>query len=365
MSYKPAIASMSLGRCFAHHSLETKFKAARDAGLSGMEMFYEDIADLASTLPSHPSPSSHIHAAQYIRSLSSYYALPIIACGPFSNYEGLLSPSARASKRQELHLWFQVCRILGTDLIQVPSTFAPPSTHTSSLSQIICDLRELADLGAAQKPPFRFAFENLCFGTYIDTWSGAWEVVQGVDRENFGMCLDTFNIAGREFADPASSTGTVPNAQEAFTKSMEKMVQAIDAKKVFYIQIADAERLAVPLVEGNEYYVEGQKARMSWSRNCRLFLGEQNRGGYLPVMDVVKAICDGLGYKGWVSFELFNRSLVAKGDHVPREHAERAMRSWKYVCGEMGWDNVGANVYERRLEREKRGEVGSGVMAKL
>lgn len=38
MSYKPAIASMSLGRCFAHHSLEAKFKAARHAGLSGIEM---------------------------------------------------------------------------------------------------------------------------------------------------------------------------------------------------------------------------------------------------------------------------------------------------------------------------------------
>ncbi|KAB8298575.1 hypothetical protein EYC80_000754 [Monilinia laxa] len=365
MSYKPAIASMSLGRCFAHHSLESKFKAARDAGLSGIEMFYEDLADLASTLPSHPSPSSHIHAAQYIRSLSSYYGLPIIACGPFSNYEGLLSASARKSKLQELHLWFQVCRILGTDLIQIPSTFSSPTTNISSLPQIISDLREIADLGAAQNPPFRFAFENLCFGTHIDTWSGAWDVVKGVDRDNFGLCLDTFNIAGREFADPASPTGTVPNAQAAFKKSMEKLVRTIDPKKVFYIQIVDAERLSAPLVEGHEFYVEGQKARMSWSRNCRLFLGEQDRGAYLPAMDVLKAICDGLGYKGWVSFELFNRSLIEKGDHVPREHAERAMKSWEYVCGEMGWENVGPNLNERKAERERRGEVGSEVMARL
>lgn len=366
MSFKPAIASMSLGRCYAGHSLETKFKAARDAGLSGIEMFYEDLADLASTLPSHPSPSSHIHAAQYIRSLSSYYALPIIACGPFFCEEGLLSPSAWKSKLQDLRLWFQVCRILGTDIIQIPSTFSSASTtNPPSLSKMITDLREIADLGAAQKPPFRFAFENLCFGSYIDTWSGAWEIVKGVDRENFGLCLDTFNICGREYADPASPSGTVSNAHVTFRQSMEKMVRTIDPKKVFYIQIVDAERLARPLIEGHEFYSEGMKARMSWSRNCRLFLGEQDRGGYLPVMDVVSAICDGLGYRGWVSFELFNRSLVERGDYVPMEHAERAVRSWEYVCGEMGWENVCANVNEKRAEKERRGEIGSEVMARL
>ncbi|KAF7855998.1 hypothetical protein EAF04_009954 [Stromatinia cepivora] len=310
---------------------------------------------ISSTLPSHPSPYSHIHAAQYIRSLSSYYALPIIACGPFFCEEGLLSPSARKSKLQDLQLWFQVCRILGTDIIQIPSTFSSASANTPSLSQMISDHREIVDLGTAQKPPFRFVFENLCFGTYIDTWSGAWEIVKGVDRDNFGLCLDTFNIAGREFADPASPTGTVPNAQVTFKQSMEKMVQTIDLKKVFYIQVVDAERLVIPLLEGHEFYSEGMKALMSWSRNCRLFLGGQDRGGYLPVMDVVKAICNGLGYRGWVSFELFNRSLVEKGDHVPMEHAERAARSWEYVCGEMGWENVCANV----------NEIGSEVMARL
>ncbi|KAK6603691.1 4-hydroxyphenylpyruvate [Botrytis cinerea] len=326
MSFKPAIASMSLGRCFAHHSLEQKFKAARDAGLSGIEMFYEDLADLASNLPSHPSPSSHIHAAQYIRSLSSYYGLPIIACGPFFCQEGSLSSSARKSKLQELNLWFQVCRILGTDIIQIPSTFTSSSGNAPSISQMVSDLREIADLGAAQKPPFRFAFENLCFGAHIDTWSGAWEIVKGVDRDNFGLCLDTFNIAGREFADPASPSGTVPMLKRHSRR------------------IVDAERLAEPLVEGHEFYTEGMKARMSWSRN---------------------SICDGLGYNGWVSFELFNRSLVEKGDHVPREHAERAVRSWEYVCEEMGWENVCANVNERRAERERRGEIGTDVMARL
>ncbi|PQE22932.1 3-dehydroshikimate dehydratase protein [Rutstroemia sp. NJR-2017a BBW] len=333
--YKSAIASMSLGRCSAGHGLPAKFKAAKDAGLAGIEMFYEDLVDLASTFPDYPSERSYLQAAREIHALSEQYALPIIALGPFSNYEGLLDPSARKEKLEELHLWFSICRILGTDLIQIPSTFAPSTQNTGDMPTIIHDLQQIADIGASYG--FRFAFEALCFGTHINTWSASWSVVKGVDRENFGLCLDTFNMAGREYADPASPTGKTPNADILFKQSLARMVEELDPKKIFYIQIVDAERLAAPLDEKHEFHVEGQRPRMSWSRNCRLFLGEQDRGGYLPVMDVVKAICEGLGYTGWVSMELFNKTLLDRSESVPEVHADRAMKSWRYVCSEMGW----------------------------
>ena len=59
-------------------------------------------------------------------------------------------------------------------------------------------------------------------------------------------------------------------------------------------------------------------------------------------MDVLRAICDtpekgGLGYKGWVSMELFNRSLTVEGDEVPIEHADRATESWRKIVKAMGW----------------------------
>jgi 4-hydroxyphenylpyruvate dioxygenase len=72
-------------------------------------------------------------------------------------------------------------------------------------------------------------------------------------------------------------------------------------------------------------------------------LCEEERGGYLPVLDVLKAICDekeGLGYKGWISMELFNRSLLVEGSEVPTEHAERAMRSWGKIVKAMGWEKM-------------------------
>lgn len=232
-------------------------------------------------------------------------------------------------------------RILGTDIIQIPSTFQTEG-FTGDLNAIVKDLREIADLGAAQTPPFRFAYENLCFGTFNSTWESAWAVVKGVDRDNFGLCMDTFNIAGRGWADPAREDGRQENADEVFRESLKRMVKEVDVNKIFYVQVVDAERLSQPLNENHPFHVDGQVPRMSWSRNARLFICEEERGGYLPVIDVLKAICDekeGLGYKGWISMEYFNRSLVEEGSQVPVEHARRAMESWRRLVKVMGWED--------------------------
>lgn len=218
---------------------------------------------------------------------------------------------------------------------------------TGDIDAVVRDLQAISDLGAQQSPPFRFAFENLCFGAFFDTWEKAWEVVRRVDRPNFGWCLDTYNIAGREYGDPSRSDGVVEGmTREKFQESMRKMARTIEVEKVFYVQVVDAERLRQPLDQRHAFYVEGQKPRMSWSRNARLFICEEERGGYLPVMDVVRAITSakedgGLGYQGWISMELFNRSLTVEGEEVPREHAERAMQSWRRLEGRMGWCGEG------------------------
>lgn len=241
----------------------------------------------------------------------------------------------------ELKLWFEICHILGTDIIQIPCTFQTEGM-TGDINIVAQDFREIADLGAKQNPPFRFAFENLCFGTYFDTWKKAWSVVKAVDRPNFGLCLDTYNIAGREFADPLSPDGKCENAEHSFKESIKQMAREIDVKKVFYVQVVDGERLHAPLDSNHPFHVDGQRPRMSWSRNARLFICEEERGGYLPVVDVLRAITEGLGYKGWISMELFNRSLNEKGEHVPKEHAERAVESWRRLEKRMGWKEEGS-----------------------
>ena len=287
-----------------------------------------------------------------------------MALGPFSDFEGRLDPVIRAEKLKELQVWFKVGRILGTDIIQIPCTFMTEGV-TGDMETVARDLREIADLGANETPPYRFAYENLCFGTFNDTWDKAWAVVQAVDRVNFGLCLDTFNIAGREWADPASPTGKVENADEVFRQSMRRMAKTIDVKKVFYVQVVDAERLSAPLDERHPFHVAGQQPRMSWSRNARLFICEEQRGGYLPVVEVVKAICDkkdGLGYEGWISMELFNRTLLDQRDEVPKEHAERAMESWRRLVKVMGWHD---KVDWRRAEGQSEAHVEAAHVADI
>jgi 4-hydroxyphenylpyruvate dioxygenase len=160
--------------------------------------------------------------------------------------------------------------------------------------------------------------------------------VRRVDRPNFGICLDTFNIAGSVWADPASVTtadGKTANADAALQATLAKMLEVVDVDKVFYVQIVDAERMRHPLVPGHAFYVAGQPARMSWSRNARLFAFEE--GGYLPVLPITKTILDGLGYRGWVSMELFSRTMADPDPSVPAEHARRAGQAWKKLQREI------------------------------
>jgi 4-hydroxyphenylpyruvate dioxygenase len=107
------------------------------------------------------------------------------------------------------------------------------------------------------------------------------------------------------------------------------MVDQVDVSKVFYVQAGDAQKLDPPLSESHPFYAVDQPARMSWSRNARLFPYEEDKGGYLPVEGVMKAIVNGLGYDAWVSLELFSHDLGDTDEQLPARYAERAAASWK------------------------------------
>lgn len=346
MSLKPAIASMSLGRAYAGHLLPFKLDQARANGLTGIEIFYEDLEYLARSecnlpmtfppSPESPTPEALLHAASTIRKLCDERELTIIGLQPFMHYEGLLDREEHRQRIEKLKLWFKIAKVLKTDVIQIPANFLTRDQISGDLDLVVKDLQEVADIGLKQEPVIKFAYENLCWSTYFDTWEQGWEIVEKVDRDNFGLCLDTFNIAGRVYGDPTAADGKTKNAEADMKKSLEVMAKEIDLKKVFYIQVVDAEQMSEPLVDGHAFHVKGQPPRMNWSRNARLFYGEKGRGGYLPVLDVVKVIIDGLGYKGWVSMELFSRTLAETGEEVPKEHARRARVAWekleKEIC---------------------------------
>ncbi|GAB7362467.1 hypothetical protein MBLNU230_g2789t1 [Neophaeotheca triangularis] len=324
MPCQSAICSHSLGRAWVH-SLESKLDQAALHGLD-IELFYEDLLYFARRLAgindqsTIPEADQMIDAARAVRSLCDERGLTVMCLQPFMHYEGLRDRREHGRRVEEMNLWVRMCRILGANVIAIPSTFLQESEASGDMELIVGDLREVADLD----PEIWFAYEALAWGTYVDTWEKSWEIVKAVDRANFGLCLDTFNMAGRVYADPAASDRRNPDGQVDFDSSMRRLTDDVDVDKIVYIQIADAEYLPQPLVEGNEFYEASQPPRMSWSRNCRLFYGEQNRGGYLPVHAILKVLFEEKKYSGWVSSEIFHRDLTDSSPQCPQKLALRA-----------------------------------------
>lgn len=351
---------MSLGRSYAGHSLAHKLDMAQAYGYKGIELFYEDLADLARQLGHATAEENELAAAARIRQMCEARDLAILCLQPFAGYEGLLDRAEHARRLAQLRFWFRLARGLGTDMVQIPSSFLPASQCTGDRARVVADLRRVADLGRAEG--VRFVYEALCFGTHTDTWEASWDIVRAVDRPNFGLCLDTFNIAGRVYADPAAATGCCgdadpadPAAHAALQASLARLRAVVDVAKVFYVQVVDAERLAAPLQPGHALYDAAQPARMSWSRSCRLFYGERERGAYLPVREVAGALFHGLGFEGWVSLELFHRRMADGDAGVPRELARRGAVSWARLVRDLGL-RVEDAVYDEGAD----GAAGAG-----
>ncbi|SPN99289.1 related to dehydroshikimate dehydratase [Cephalotrichum gorgonifer] len=300
MSCKLGICTLSLGQSSAGHDLPTKLRAARAHGIQGVEIFDDDLLHLADSFPGGKDVQENGGlAAAVIRQLCQENDLTIICLQPFRHYEGILDNTQRARRFAELQHYMNLAQILGTDLLLIPSSFLPAEQLSNRDEDLVADLAAAADYGARQRPPIRIAYEALCWGTRIDVWERSWEMVTRVDRPNFGMCIDTFNLAGRVFADPSSTTGKTPHAERVITESLRRLTTYVDVRKVFLVQMGDAARLSEPLVPGHVLYNENQPTRMSWSRHCRLFYGEHHLGGYLPVKEIMTSVLVGLGYRGW------------------------------------------------------------------
>jgi 4-hydroxyphenylpyruvate dioxygenase len=346
----PGIATQSLGNA-AHHCLPKKLSLSASHGFQGIELFFEDLESTARSLPSSYPPGlagstfsgstpwqeQLLAAATYVSDLCEQLRLEIICLQPFMHYGGIIDRERHAQRIEEMRFWILLAQRLGTDLIQVPSSFLSESECTRDVEVVARDMREIADLGLQQTPPIRFCYEALAWGTQVDLWDQAWQVVKLVDRPNFGTCLDTFNLCGRVYADPASPNGINTNAERDMQRSFKRLREELDPKKVFYVEAVDGERLDQPLNEQHPWHVDGQPPRMTWSRNARLFPLEKK--GYLPVIETLQAILD-TGYEGYISFEFFSRTANDPHPAVPEQHAKRAQESWRKLSEKMGWDQA-------------------------
>ncbi|GAA5891088.1 hypothetical protein JCM6882_006416 [Rhodosporidiobolus microsporus] len=331
---------MSLGQASAGHRLPDKLRAAAEAGLVGIEIFDQCLEAYADEFEGATPQKRQRAAAKETGRLAKELGLEIFVLQPLRNYDGILDEQEHSKRIDEVNFRFELCKLLHCDLLQVPASFRLDDGVTGKEDKVVADLREIADLGLQQDPPIRFSYEGMCWSTTNYTWQKSWSIVQKVDRPNFGLVLDGFHIAGRDFADPTAPSGIRIGGHTRLACSLDELVRTVPVEKIFYLELADAELISPPLSEigakepsKSPFHVDGQQPRMSWSRNCRLFPYEQDRGGYMPVDKVMKAFVE-LGFEGYLSFEIFHRDLFKEDKDVPTQFAQRAKRSWEKMKAE-------------------------------
>ncbi|OAP61477.1 hypothetical protein AYL99_03680 [Fonsecaea erecta] len=359
--HKLAISTVSLG-WHASHTLGRKLAAAAEAGFQGVEIYITDLDSYAAG-----AGIARVQAAEEIRRLCAQHHLGIVCLGSFNNFEG----DPRRSLEERLHSareWIAMARALGTDVIQVPSNEDPDAV--GDMDTIVAELQALADLGLHESsspslPAVRFAYEALGWGTHVADWEESLRVVDLVARPNFGLCLDSYHVLGRLWADPRSPSGRRPGGDAALRRSLgtfrERFANPVPPSSssqtqtqtqthpLIYIQLSDAERLRPPILPGHEAYSPHKDGVHSWCRYGRLFPLERDRGAYLPVEDVARAWLlqlnnndnkdgGGGGIVGcWVSMEIFHRDMERQ-ENGPEHWAQRGRRSWDELVKRLGLD---------------------------
>jgi 2-keto-myo-inositol isomerase len=149
------------------------------------------------------------------------------------------------------------------NIVVVPSPTPVELAWPQIRADAIAVLRELS--GIAQPFGVQLAFEFLgAPGCSVSTLAQAWDIVQGVDRANVGMVLDTFHFY-------------------AGGSTLESIMD-IDANKLFIFHINDVEK--------------GERTKLTDAQ--RLMPGE----GVIPLGDICRGLRNA-GYKKMVSIELF------------------------------------------------------------
>lgn len=318
ISNKLAISTPSLSQ-HPSHSLEHKIRAASQAGYNGIEIVFGELETW-----SRSQNISILAGAEKIQTICSKNRLDILSLAPFENFEGDQSPLKE--RLQKASLWIDVARKLRAPYLQVPAHYGTDAKGEKNI--IVSELRQLADLGSSQNPSVSIAYEPMSWSTHYPTWESALQLVEAVNRPNFGLCLDTFHIATRLWGDPHAISGKFPDADRSLRESLQRYLNSCPLEKVFFVQLSDGEKFNPPFSKAHPWYLEGEAPQFTWSKHARPFPYESHFGAYLPVAEIARAWIVEKGYKGWVSLEIFDRRM-RQGDIQPEAAARRGMKSWK------------------------------------
>jgi sugar phosphate isomerase/epimerase len=321
---KLAIASLSLGQHPSHH-LDHKIQAAAGAGYEGIEIVYFELEAF-----SKARNISILEGAEKIHVLCQKLHLDIVSLAPFENYEGDRSPLS--DRLQKARHWIGVARALHASYLQIPSNYKRDAIGDKDV--VISELKQLADIGSEEQPVVSIAYEYLSWGTHCSTWEVALQYVNDVDRPNFGLCLDTFHEATKLWGDLFAASGRFPNSDKVLHESLNRFVACCPVEKIFFLQLSDGERFDPPFSEGHPWFTEGEAPQFTWSRHARPFPFEHDHGAYLPITKICEAWILEIGFEGWVSMEIFDRSMRDRSSQ-PETAAMRGIESWNTLRKEI------------------------------
>jgi sugar phosphate isomerase/epimerase/4-hydroxyphenylpyruvate dioxygenase-like putative hemolysin len=262
VDYRLTIATVCLSG-----TLEDKLSAAAAARFHGVELFESDL------VASSWSP-------RRVAQECARRGLSIDLYQPFRDFEAV-APDVFAANLRRAERTFDVLEQLGARTLLVCSSVSTDAVDDDDLAAE--QLHELA--GRAERRGLRIAYEALAWGRFVRTYPHAWRIVRRAGHPALGLCLDSFHVLSRG-DDPAG-------------------IRVVPGAKVFHLQLADAPRLNMDVVE--------------WSRHHRLFpgLGSFDLPGF--VGHVLST-----GYDGPLSLEVFN-DVYRQAD--PRHAAIDGMRS--------------------------------------
>ncbi|KZV62450.1 xylose isomerase-like protein [Peniophora sp. CONT] len=322
-SIPTSFASCSIGYDDSH-TLPLKLDAISQAGFQAIELSFPDILAFGKLHTGKEVKEDDYDTlsdvAREIARLCAERKLKIMMLQPFANFEGWpLGSAEREDAFKRAKGWARIMEAAGTDILQIGSTDA----SGIDTSRVVPDLQELADYLAPRG--LRIAYENWCWSTHAATWRAVWDIVRAVDRENVGLCLDTFQTAGSEWADPTASDGRLASfSADAWRKSLDDLAKKVPKEKIYLLQISDAYKPSKPLEDKT---IDGMPPRGRWSHDYRPVPPE----GYLPVAEVAAAVLR-TGFRGWFSMEVFDSGLSGEGKKYELEDfANNAMKSHKWL----------------------------------
>jgi 4-hydroxyphenylpyruvate dioxygenase len=258
-----SIATVSLSG-----TLVEKLKAARAAGFAGVEIFENDL------LYFDGSPED-------VRRIAADLGLGIFLFQPFRDFEGV-SPERLARNVERVRRKFDLMHALGADRILVCSSVAADTIRDDAL--IVEQLGVLAE--AAREAGILVGYEALAWGRHVNSYLHAWRLVDAVNHASLGIVLDSFH------------TLSINDALNGIVR--------IPGDRITFVQIADAPRLAMDVLE--------------WSRHYRCFPGQ----GDLDVAGFTAQVV-ATGYQGPLSLEIFNDGFRAASTEMTARDGARSL----------------------------------------